>query len=181
MSKRISFFIIVLALITGIAIAIVSSNYNLLSYNINSNGGGVISGIAHKIYGILGQNVAGESEDENGKITIGYIPRVVSALGLGAADNLEEAYVYPNPYKPGSEGDYDADCITFSKLTSQAKIEVFNIIGQLVTTIEKDSSEGDYQWIPKNDAGRSLASGVYVFYISNEEGQKKTGRFAIVK
>ena len=127
-----------------------------------------------------GQNISGSSKSTKYSMKFGYIFSV-SAVAGGPRDNLDETYVYPNPYKPGSGSRYDADYITFSELTRQATIEVYNIAGELVATIEKDSSSNEEQWGAINDAGKSLASGVYIFYISNNMGHKKVGRFAIVK
>lgn len=168
------------AAFSAAAISILSSNFNLINY-LFSSGGGKMSSSSFSSSASIGQNTAGECESANFKTGVGYIARVVAVTGGVAVDDLEGAYVYPNPYKPGSGGDYDADFITFSKLTEQATIEIFNIAGELVSTITKDSTISEKKWDATNDAGKRLASGVYIFYISNDDGQKKTGKFAIVK
>ncbi len=67
---------------------------------------------------------------------------------------------YPNPFNP-------VTTIRFG-LTSRANVElhVFNILGQRVRTImngEMQQGAHVMQWDSKNDAGRSVASGVYFY------------------
>jgi hypothetical protein len=168
-------------LLSGTAVAILSVNFKITNYLLTSNGGRQMSSTTKTLLGSLGQGMVGDMESANYKTGVGYVSRIAAVSMAKAAINLENAYAYPNPYKPGSGGDYDADFMTFAKLTRQATIEIFNIAGERVRKIEKDSDKGELRWVPENDSGRSLASGVYIFYVSNDNGQKKTGRFAIVK
>lgn len=168
-------------LLAGVAAAIMSVNFKLGNYLLPSSGGGKMSSATKSSSVSFGQNLAGKTESANFKSGAGYISNITATTRARAADNLEKAYVYPNPFKPGSGGDYDAENITFSNLTEQTKIEIYNIAGELVATIDKNNDQNEKQWNAANDAGKKLASGVYIFYISNDNGQKKTGKFAIVK
>jgi hypothetical protein len=95
--------------------------------------------------------------------------------------DLSEVIVFPNPFKPGSGGAYDAAEITFRNLTRKSTIKIFNIAGELVKTIEVDNVAGEEKWNAKNDSGEKVASGVYIYYVSTDGGLKAKGKFAIIK
>ena len=96
--------------------------------------------------------------------------------------NLSETYVYPNPFKPGSGSVFDAPKIVFKKLTDRATIKVYSYAGQLVATLHKtDTSVDYYEWDAKNETGEYVASGVYVYLITNTSGEKISGKFGIIR
>lgn len=102
-------------------------------------------------------------------------------------NDLSKAVVYPNPYKPGSGGAFDntsfGEGVVFDKLTAKANIKIFNIAGELVAEVNETDGDGKYVWNIKNDDGSKVASGVYIYLITNpENGAHKTkGKFAIIK
>jgi hypothetical protein len=111
----------------------------------------------------------------------------VSGGGAAASSflktNLSEVIVFPNPYRPGSGGAYDASNMTFRNLTSRVKIRIFNIAAELVRTIEADTQGGQLTWDASNENGEKVASGVYIYVVTNpdDSSQKAKGKFAIIK
>lgn len=91
--------------------------------------------------------------------------------------DLSKAHCYPNPYKP-SEGHTR---ITFSRLTSYTKLKIFNIAGELVYEYEAETPNGELSWDVVNNRGEKLASGVYIYLITDKLGNKAKGRFAVIK
>lgn len=66
---------------------------------------------------------------------------------------------YPNPFNPSTTIDYSIP------RTSRLNLSVYNILGQKVTTlVDAVKSAGSYSatWSGTDDAGRSVASGVYL-------------------
>jgi len=180
--KKYILITVLLAAAAGTVLAVSSTGFNLVNFLLTANGGGKVSGSGKVSYTSVGQDIVGDCSSSMYSSKSGFIAKADQAAGtVSAADNLENTYVYPNPYKPGSGGNYDASFLTFTNLTVQAEIKIFNIAGELVATIDKNSNENDLQWTPVNDSGKTLASGVYIFYVSNDLGHKKTGKFAIVK
>lgn len=94
--------------------------------------------------------------------------------------NLNSVQVFPNPYKPGSATIYDrALGIRIDNLTTDAKVKIFNIAGELVYDVT--ATDGYIDWLAVNKSGNELASGVYIYYITDTDGHKAKGKFAVMK
>lgn len=100
-------------------------------------------------------------------------------ITLEASSDLNEVRVYPNPYKPNSGLGHTK--ITFDNLTGKAKIKIFNIASELVRTLEEEDNDGRKEWDADNDSNEKLASGVYIYLLTNDNGQKKIGKLAIIR
>jgi len=55
------------------------------------------------------------------------------------------------------------------------------VSGELVFEHEETDSSGMYGWDIVNSQGTKVASGVYIYLITNDRGEKKTGKLAIIK
>ena len=99
--------------------------------------------------------------------------------------DLKTAHCFPNPYKPNSAGDFNAAKIVFSELTRDVSLKVYNVAGELVydqnAVTAKDVTGGTLDWNAVNNKGQKLASGVYIYLLTNASGQKKEGKVAIIK
>ncbi|MCD6412958.1 MAG: fibronectin type III domain-containing protein [Elusimicrobia bacterium] len=105
--------------------------------------------------------------------------------------DLSSAAVYPNPYKPydgkWETGHSDGDAwsgIHFTRLTSQTKIKIYTIDGIPVRSRLNSTGNGECYWDAKNDDGRFVASGLYIYVAEdpNALGVKKVvGKIAIVR
>lgn len=89
--------------------------------------------------------------------------------------DLSNIIVYPNPFKPhlGHTGIY------FKGLTEKTTIKIYNIAGELVRKIE--NVDGETTWDARNNSGNKVASGVYIYLITNDKGNKRTGKLAVIK
>ncbi len=110
-------------------------------------------------------------------ITWAYVPHF-STFTLGGIptfayqNNLIKVFVYPNPcriYKGQTS-------ITFANLTAQATIRIFNIAGEEVAIFEESDGDGKYIW-----QNPRLASGIYIYLITNDKNQKAIGKIGIIK
>ena len=91
--------------------------------------------------------------------------------------NFEGTHIYPNPFKPS----IGHTKIFFTNLTTHTKIMIFNTAGELVYEEEKDTPTGELSWNVKNNEGKKIASGVYIYLITNDHGHTKRGKLAIVR
>ncbi len=94
------------------------------------------------------------------------------------APTLDDVYVYPNPYKGvGANG---TNCVMFARLTRDAKVYIFTLQGRWLRTLEGVNSAGGLQWCLDNDAGDLVASGVYLYTVT-DGSQTKRGKLAVLR
>jgi len=129
----------------------------------------------------VSQNVAGTLEDSSGNtISFGFASQPV-IMGEPIPKTIDEVVVYPNPIKPGSGCEYDSDYLYISGLTEGAEVSIYNIAGEKIVDLENISDAREIQWDLRNQAGRKAASGVYIFYITDDDGNSTSGRFGLVR
>jgi len=97
-----------------------------------------------------------------------------AVLQLAPAGNLDSVIIYPNPYNPKRH----PTGVIIDNLTKVANIKIYTIVGELVREIDYTTEKGIITWDGKNDAGRNVASGVYLVFIDSPEG-KKTVKIAV--
>lgn len=104
----------------------------------------------------------------------------------------KEIWVEPNPYieRSGFEDFQLPDqiaienfrVIDFVNVPARCTIRVFTVDGDLVDTIEHDnpnSSRARWDLLSRNS--RPIASGIYIFSVETPEGERKMGRFVVIK
>jgi subtilisin family serine protease len=92
-------------------------------------------------------------------------------------ENLEEVFVYPNPYKANTT----LNGIRFANLTQTAKIKVFTVNGRLIKELEEKDGDGGCFWDLRDITGQEIPSGIYLFYAEDNKGHKKVSKFAVVR
>lgn len=93
--------------------------------------------------------------------------------GLGLAENdLSLVTTHPNPFVIREKGDK----VTFDRLPYQTKVKIYTVSGELVKEI--DSSD---QWDGTNQAGKLVSSGVYLFYLFDQQGRSALGKLALIR
>ncbi|MFZ1291736.1 MAG: T9SS type A sorting domain-containing protein [Melioribacteraceae bacterium] len=101
-----------------------------------------------------------------------------------AAQDVKKVNVFPNPYygvNPNEINKYQR-YVTFNHLPAKATIRLFNMGGQLVSTIEKDDASQFARWNLSNENGLPVASGVYIAYIDMPDlGKTKILKVAIIQ
>ena len=88
--------------------------------------------------------------------------------------------VYPNPWRPGSGGEYDDTAVTFDGLPLDAKLQIFDISGNLVYEHTNDTG-GKITWEGKNASGKKVASGIYIWLATDKDGNTKVGKLGVIR
>jgi hypothetical protein len=88
-----------------------------------------------------------------------------------------DAKVYPSPYNPskGSSMRFSVD------RTTGGEVKIYTISGKLVKTLLIQSGESEVNWDVLNEEGNSITAGLYIYTITDGEGNKKTGKIAITQ
>jgi subtilisin family serine protease len=93
-------------------------------------------------------------------------------------ENLDNVYVYPNPYTGvGPDG---SEAVMIAGLTREAKVYIMTISGILVRTLTETNGDGGVLWDLRNQHGEGVASGIYLYYITSGPYKKK-GKFAVLR
>lgn len=97
-------------------------------------------------------------------------------------ENLDEMYVYPNPYSLNSNQDY----ITFANITRDASIDIYDLTGKFLININETNGNGGVEWDMTDGGGNKLNTGIYIYRATgkNSSGQdveEKMGKFAVVR
>ena len=103
-------------------------------------------------------------DDATGEVFFATDRGMVSYKGTSTAgkDDLSQVYVYPNPVRPGFDGD-----VKITNLTDKANVKITDIEGNLV--YETTSEGGTILWDTRAFGKYKVASGVYMIFISTED------------
>src|SRR4051812_27704430 len=86
---------------------------------------------------------------------------IYALFGSPAAATLDEAKVYPSPWKVGTSGRFDASELTVTNLTEEGTVRIYTLGAQLVKKLTYDlSNAGTVTWDGKDSGGEKARSGV---------------------
>jgi len=142
-------------------------------YLMSSDGKETIEHFTAENSPLLSNNViAIATNDENGEVFIGTDGGLVSYQSDAAKgmNHLSEAYVYPNPIRPGFDG-----VITIAKLSDNSTVKITDTAGNLICTTL--SNGGIAIWDGNDAYGKKVRSGIYYAHCNNEAGDE----YALVK
>ncbi|MBL0061926.1 MAG: S8 family serine peptidase [bacterium] len=108
----------------------------------------------------------------------GSLLEATSLLISESASNLDQAYVYPNPFR--GRGAAGTDGVYFAALPQSAVIRIFTLDGVLVRKIQHDGATGHAEWDLQTQDGEAVASGIYLFQIESD-GDEIMGKLAVVR
>lgn len=107
----------------------------------------------------------------------------IYTVGSPLASNLNDVAVYPNPVNFARAV---RNTVKIGNITKNATIKIFDVTGRLVKSLNPGTSENDgvsgrAEWNGKNEDGDSVGMGLYFFQITDEAGNKKSGKIGVVK
>jgi hypothetical protein len=120
--------------------------------------------------------VGGEVDTINHTVTVEVTHLSIFRLGIliPFAKNLQNVVVYPNPYIASKH-----DKVYFKEITQDSVIKIFTLAGELVKEIRV--SKTPEEWDVKNQAGSPVASGVYIYLITDTVGNKAMGKIGVIR
>jgi len=90
--------------------------------------------------------------------------------------NLSAVRIYPNPWR----GDKHAGkVVTFDQLPLGATIKIFTVNGRLIKTLMPSATTAT--WDLTNNTEDKVGSGLYIYLISDNQGNKIRGKLAVIK
>ncbi len=180
--KRRNVALILLLACVAAAVAYSTDSYTLSRFIAAFNAGGNISSGNYEMQSSAGESVSGQTSSGKYQMSAGFLTYSAPIpVDVEPEDDLPDyIYVYPNPFRPGSGTEYDADFITFANIPDVDEIKIYSLAGELLNTIRKEPDNGNVRWKPANRAGRRLASGVYIYHIHRKQGKIVSGKFSVI-
>jgi hypothetical protein len=98
-----------------------------------------------------------------------FFARAVEPTG-GPTANLAQVGVVPNPYRAAEAWNPSAGHeLHFINLPSRARIRIYTLAGDLVRDLQHGDPLRDFErWDLKNEVGRDVASGIYLYRVEAE-------------
>ncbi len=160
-------------------------NLNVISVDIdNANRKNIYLNLEHRgMIGATGKNYLLRAFNIYSSTGIKIVDGAGSIFGLVFnKENLDEMYVYPNPYSMNSNQNY----ITFANITREASIDIYDLTGKFLININETNGNGGIEWDLTDGGGNKLNTGIYIYRATgkNSSGQdvdEKTGKFAVVR
>jgi len=103
----------------------------------------------------------------NGDVKL-FVPMAVKTHDLTAAQReVDRVNVFPNPYYGMNRAELDRSnrFVTFSHLPYHAALRIFNLAGEIVKTIQKESESQFVRWDLNNETGLPVAGGIYLAHL----------------
>ena len=97
--------------------------------------------------------------------------------------NLNQIRVVPDPYIVSNEWETSqfGKKLMFNHLPNECKIAIFTIAGDHITDIYHNDNRGFEFWDMRTYNDQYIAYGLYVYVVSVPNGQKKVGKFLVIK
>ena len=110
-----------------------------------------------------------------------FFARPVEAT-RGPTANLAQAGVVPNPYRASESwnpaGGHE---LHFINLPTRATIRIYTLSGDLIRELQHADTIRDYEaWDLKNDSGRDVVSGIYLYRVE-ADGFNFQSRFVVIR
>ncbi|MFH2055145.1 MAG: two-component regulator propeller domain-containing protein [bacterium] len=117
-----------------------------------------------------------EFDERSGKLLV-FTSGGLSVLdyNLRGVDTANDVLAYPNPFEV-SETSTGRLRFTFGQ---RAEVRLYNVAGELVRHLMQ--TEFDDGWDGRNDSGTLVASGVYIFELVAEDGERYQGKILLVR
>lgn len=174
------------------ATAVNTQNYKFEPFNIGINSVEIDPAYRNTVYlnlenrsviGATGKNYLLKVENVYSSEGIKIVEGAGSTFGLiFNKEDLNEVYVYPNPFSIASNQEY----ITFANLTREATVEIYELSGKFLISISETNGNGGLEWELKDRNGIKVSTGIYFYKVtgknsSGQEVEEKMGKFAVIR
>jgi hypothetical protein len=135
---------------------------------------------------VVGQSLKIETYSAVTKKDTFYVRLTKPQAGLAGKNVdslLSRIRVVPNPYIGAAKWEQVVNTrkLQFAFLPAECTISIFTVRGELIQTIRHYNRTGTEDWNLTNQSGVEVAFGLYVYIVETPEGNKVTGKFAIIK
>lgn len=97
--------------------------------------------------------------------------------------SLDKIRVVPDPYVVANiwEVNQFGKKLMFNHLPNECTISIFTVAGDRIADIKHNDNNGYEFWNMRTYNDQYIAYGLYIYVVSTEDGQKKVGKFLVIK
>jgi hypothetical protein len=99
----------------------------------------------------------------------------------GGGPAYEPMLAVPNPFRPGTGGPFGGSGVAIRPVPAGATVRLYTAAGVLVRTLADADGDGVVAWDARNDAGRDVASGVYLAVVEPRAGPRTRLKVVIIR
>ncbi|PCI40665.1 MAG: hypothetical protein COB53_00635 [Elusimicrobia bacterium] len=96
-----------------------------------------------------------------------------------ASTAFDAIQIFPVPWEPGANTQFDAQVLTFSNLPGGTEVEIYSILGERLRRMTAPPN-GIVQWDGRNGSGTRAASGTYLV-LFKKDGDRTTRRVVVIR
>jgi hypothetical protein len=96
-------------------------------------------------------------------------------IGTPLVVGLSSFHIYPNPVNFSKAV---RNTMKFENLPQNTKIEIYDVTGRIIRSI---TGSDKVEWDGKNESGESVSMGLYIYLLTDGNGNKKTGKIGVQK
>ncbi|MBN1782543.1 gliding motility-associated C-terminal domain-containing protein [bacterium] len=101
--------------------------------------------------------------------------------GTGIYPKVETVTVFPNPFTPNGDGYNDAVCFEYPDMfTVYPHIQIFDLKGSRIRDMARFPGP-EYQWDGKDDQGKNLVPGVYIYVLELNDRTLSKGTITLIR
>jgi len=112
--------------------------------------------------------------------------QVLFQVNTEPSRDLDEVWAVPNPFVVRAGWDDSTNnFIRFFNVTDTAEVQIYTIAGDFVRKLDNvifnDRETGLIEWDTRNAEGEQVASGVYIYRVSDANGGEEFGRITLIR
>ena len=96
--------------------------------------------------------------------------------GIPVAPGSPEPRVFPNPWRADRHRDAP---VTFDRLSPNSTVKIYTVSAHWVKTLQPAGPRAE--WDLRQDTGQNVASGIYLYLITDDHGNKVSGKLTVIR
>ncbi|MFA5975840.1 MAG: fibronectin type III domain-containing protein [Elusimicrobiota bacterium] len=102
---------------------------------------------------------------------------VTTITSSSASGILDGVRAYPNPWR--SDRHAASSGVTFDRLPAGSQVKLFTLSGRWAATLNETNQQA--VWNLTNDNGKQVASGIYIYLVTDPQGNTKRGKLVVIR
>ena len=107
-------------------------------------------------------------------------------VNVEISQDLDNVFVVPNPLVRRAGWDIgETSSVRFVNVTASSRVEIYTLAGDLVQELDNvvfaGEERGNIEWDTRNAEGELVASGVYIYRVTDDDGNEVVEKFTVVR